>query len=149
METGRGRKKRLPWRLSGGFTAAFLFLLPAILVPGCNTTDAPPEPVLPVIRIISPVQGQSYKSTDTVRIIAESDYARFSSGISFSVSLDSARNWTLIKSLVRKEGRTKDTLAWTAGVDLGAVPASLGLLVKVEDYSKAHSARSGYFFIAD
>lgn len=55
----------------------------------------------------------------------------------------------MIKSLVRKEGRTTDTLAWTAGGDLGAVPATLGLLVKVEDYSKAHSARSGYFHIVD
>lgn len=128
------------------FHRIFLLLFPALLILDCNTTDDPPQPV---IRIIAPAQGQSYKGTDTVRIIAESDYSRFSSGITLSVSLDSARNWTLIKSLVRKEGRTKDTLAWAAGGDLGTVPAALGLLIKVEDYSKVHSARSGYFFIAD
>lgn len=144
MQIGRRRKNGL--RHFGFFNRIFLLLFLGLLVLNCNTTD---DPGGPVIKIIAPAPGQSYKSTDTVRVIAESDYARFSSGITISVSLDSARNWTLIKSLVRKEGRTKDTLAWTAGGDLGTVPAALGLLIKVEDYSKAHSARSGYFFIAD
>lgn len=99
----------------------------------------------PAIRILAPEAGRVFKLADTVRIITECDYTRFASGITIRFSPDSAKTWQIIRSLVRKEGKEKDTLAWIPQEEHPAdVAAGTRLLFEVYDYSRKFITQSGY-----
>lgn len=98
-----------------------------------------------IIAILAPAAGTTFRRTDTVRVITQCDYTLFASGITIKFSADSARTWTLIKSLVRKEGKEKDTLSWIPSEEHpDDVKAVQSVLFEVYDYSRAYVTRSGF-----
>lgn len=110
----------------------------------CTTEEDSSAPA-PVINILQPKAGTAFKLTDTVRVVTESDYSKFTSGITFNFSADSSKTWILIKSLVRKEGMEKDTLLWVPAEDSpGEVVPGGQVRFQVYDYSKKYETKSGY-----
>lgn len=121
-----------------------LVLALSIPVLQCTTEEDAGTPA-PVIKILEPKAGASFKLTDTVRVVTESDYTKFTSGITFNFSADSSKTWLLIKSLVRKEGLEKDTLLWVPAEDSpGEVVPGRQVRIQVYDYSKKYETKSGY-----
>ncbi|MDB5105915.1 MAG: hypothetical protein JWP91_3604 [Fibrobacteres bacterium] len=121
---------------------ACLALLP-LLTARCTTEDK--AAAEPVIQILSPKTGDSFKLGDTVKIITKSDYTRFTSGITINYSIDSAKSWQLIKSKVRKEGIQMDTLSWIQSEDSPDITAGPGVMLQVYDYTKKFPAKTGFF----
>jgi hypothetical protein len=125
----------------------------ALLIFNCNTTESSPVTTVPVtkgvITILAPATGRTFtlNSLDTVKIIAECDYSKFTSGLNIQYSLDSSKTWVLIESLVRKEGNQKDTLDWLPNEAIpGEIQPGRGVMLRVIDYGKKYFAISGYIF---
>ena len=76
---------------------------------------------------------------DTVKFISESDYTRFGGGLSYSLSEDSGKSWTLIGSVARLKNGAKelDTLKWVPK-DFGIPPGPIQLMVR--EYDRVHKA---------
>jgi hypothetical protein len=127
---------------------AGLFALAALGAMQCTTDDAA---TAPTIAILAPKAGQTFKATDTVLVITQSDYSKFTSGLNFNYSIDSGKTWNFLPSLPRggRTGIVKDTLAWVAGADVGVLAAGQGVSVQVLDYNKKFIAISGFFFISN
>lgn len=122
-----------------------IVLVMSLSIPLLQCTTGEDSAPAPVISILQPKAGATFKLTDTVRVITESDYTRFTSGITFNFSADSSKTWLLIKSLVRKEGREKDTLLWVPAEDSpGEVVPGRQVRIQVYDYSKKYETKSGY-----
>lgn len=122
-----------------------IVLVMSLSIPLFQCTTEEDSTPAPAISILQPKAGTTFKLTDTVRVITESDYTRFTSGITFNFSADSSKTWLLIKSLVRKEGREKDTLLWVPAVDSpGEVVPGRQVRIQVYDYSKKNETKSGY-----
>lgn len=110
---------------------------------GCDSTDGgKTTPEAQVVRIISPIAGQSLKVDDTVHIIVESDYSKFGGGVSVDYSPDSSKTWYLIESFSRKDGLARDTLRWFAK-ETGDVAAGSSILLKAYDYDEDFSMTTG------
>jgi hypothetical protein len=141
------RRSRLgirPWAQWLLSAAAFATALACV---GCNSTETPAAD--PVITIISPIGG-SFKMSEPMRIIVRSDYSKFTSGLNYQLSVDSSKNWVLMKANVRKDGIALDTLDWDPVNDTpGSVPAGKPLLFRVIDYNKKHFAVSAYFTLTN
>lgn len=103
---------------------------------GCDSSDNPvDDPASQVVRIVSPIAGQSFKVYDTVQIIVESDYSKFGGGVSVVYSPDSSKNWHLIHSFSRKPGVARDTVLWNAQ-ESGDVADGSVILLRAYDYDK-------------
>jgi hypothetical protein len=126
------------------FTLACVSLLP-ILNTGCSTEEDAPAPAA-VIQILSPKAGDTFKLSETIKIVTKTDYTKFTSGITINYSIDSAKTWQLIQSKVRKEGVQTDTLVWTPSVDSPDITVGPGVMLQVYDYAKKYPTKTGYFF---
>ena len=116
-------------------------ILPLAVITGCGTEeDSQPQPV---IKILEPKDGQTFTLSQTVLIIMESDYSRFSSGINVSFSSDSGKKWDLVLSKKAKSGVARDTVGWAPGLE-GAVTAGQTIQFKAYDYGSAFSDISGF-----
>jgi hypothetical protein len=127
--------------------ARAIALLSCLIILGnCTSPDeATPQPA-GAIRILHPEDGSAFGIADTIDIIVESDFDRFSSGITLEYSLDSAKNWVFIRSLPKKAGLVKDTLPWAPGLDFpDALGDGRGVMLRVFDYDRDFSDRTGFF----
>lgn len=132
--------------LSAGLAAAAALAVMTAAFPGCDATDARDEAP---IQIMAPVGG-SFKMSDKLQVIVKSDYSKFTSGLNYQLSVDSSKNWQLMKANVRKEGVALDTLIWDPVNDSpGDVSAGKPLLIRVIDYDKKYFAISKYFTLVN
>ena len=149
----RNRFSNAPRRIRLGIRPWTQWLLSAAAIAtamawvGCDATEPPAED--PVITIISPIGG-SFKVSEPMRIIVRSDYSKFTSGLNYQLSVDSSKNWVLMKANVRKDGVALDTLDWDPVNDTpGSVPLGKPLLFRVIDYNKKHFTISAYFTLTN
>jgi hypothetical protein len=124
----------------------------SLFAAGCDTTDSKeptttdPTPTDSTIRIVSPAVAGTYKLSEKFTMVVNCDYSKFSSGLNFQLSKDTAKTWELIVSKVRKEGTALDTLEWDPINDLpGDVPVGKPVKIRVIDYNKTHFAISKDF----
>jgi hypothetical protein len=125
-------------------------LLSCLIILGVLGSCTSPEEGTPqpagAIRILQPGAGGTFGLADTIDIVVESDFDRFSSGITFEYTLDSARTWEFIRSLPRKPGVVKDTLPWAPGLDFPEVLGDgRGVMLRVFDYDRDFSDQTGFF----
>jgi hypothetical protein len=122
-------------------------LLSSLLVLGaCTSPEEKQAQPAGAIRILQPAAGSVFGIADTIDIIVESDFSRFSSGITLEYTLDSAKTWEFIRSLSRKEGLVQDTLPWAPGLDFpDALGDGRGVMVRVFDYDREFADRTGFF----
>jgi hypothetical protein len=129
--------------------AAASMIAASLFAAGCDTTDSKdpaPSNTDETIQIISPAAAGSYKLSDKFKMVVKCDYSKFSSGLNFQLSKDTAKTWELIVSKVRKEGIAQDTLEWDPINDLpGDVPVGKPVKIRVIDYNKTHFAISKDF----
>ncbi len=103
---------------------------------GCDSSENSGEdPASQVVRIVSPIAGQSFKVYDTVQIVVESDYSKFGGGVSVVYSPDSSKHWYLIHSFSRKPGLARDTIRWNAQ-ESGDVADGSVILLQAYDYDR-------------
>jgi hypothetical protein len=128
-------------------TTALLIGASLALIVGCDTTDSEArEPVDTTIQIVSPNAAASFKMSEGLTMIVKCDYSKFTSGLNYQASIDSAKTWLLIKSLPRKEGIALDTLVWDPLFDPpGEIPLGKPVLIRIIDYDKAYFTISKYF----
>ena len=116
----------------------------------CNSTEAPPvvAPVTPidtaVFKFIQPTAGKTYKLTDTVQIITESDFSKFASGVNLKYSMDSAKTWIRIYDLIRKSGIARDTVNWVPAEDAPDLTPGSTVIIRATDYNRKHLTDSPF-----
>lgn len=112
----------------------------------CTSPDEGKAQPAGAIRILHPAEGSVFGLSDTVDIIVESDFGRFSSGITIEYTLDSAKNWVFIRSLSRRDGVVRDTLAWAPGLEFPDVLGDgRGVMLRVFDYDRDFADQTGFF----
>ena len=136
MDDGNGKMKSRLYLILTTVLAVMLF--------NCTEPESPKPPTVETIKILAPTTGSTFKLTDTVRIIMESDYSKFASGLHVKFSTDTGKTFLLLKSMVPKTGKAKDTLAWVPADEHPAdVFAGSVVIFEVNDYDKTFITRSG------
>lgn len=128
-------------RLNLLFTS-LLVVAPSTFFACSEPEEDKPAPVQ-VIKILSPVAGATFKVTDNVTIIAESDYSKFASGVRVNFSLDTGKTWEFMADKVKKDGITKDTLVWSFNTEMpGVVLPGAKVMFQVSEYNKKYFQNS-------
>jgi hypothetical protein len=123
-----------------------------ILIVHCNlgTNNPVSEEPIKGIKIVSPKGGETFKITDTIKIIRTCNYDDIVSGLYTESSIDSGKTWQSIKATVRKSQIVTDTLLWyPLDMYLEEELLNKGLMVRVRDYNNEFIVKSGYFFLTN
>lgn len=98
----------------------------------CDTAEPAASAAKSPIQVLGPKAGTRYLTTDTVKIITETDYSKVAGNLSAIFSPDSGKSWELILSAPHHDAVARDTFPFLAK-DFG-FGAGQSLLLQIREY---------------